>query len=58
MPKLKPTLKGAVFTLKLNDWSFVPELPLLAERIRNFGFSDVRMRHLPSNRREICCVAT
>ena len=57
MPRLKPTLKGAVFTLKLNDWSFVPELPLLAERIEGFGFADVRMRHLPSNRREICCVA-
>jgi hypothetical protein len=46
-----------VFTLKLNELSFVAELPVLAERIRAFGFADVRMRHLPSNRREICCVA-
>jgi 23S rRNA (cytidine2498-2'-O)-methyltransferase len=57
MPKLKRTLKGAVFTLKLNDWSFVPQLPMLEERIRGFGFASVRMRHLPSNRREICVIA-
>ena len=57
MPRLKSTLRGAVFTLKLNDWTFVSELPVLAERIRRMGFADVRMRHLPSNRREICAVA-
>jgi 23S rRNA (cytidine2498-2'-O)-methyltransferase len=57
MPKLAPTLRGAVLTLKLNDWAFVSELGTLADRIRGFGFSDVRMRHLPSNRREVCCVA-
>ena len=57
MPKLKPTLRGAIITLKLNDWSFVRELPLFADRIASFGFADVRMRHLPSNRREICVVA-
>lgn len=58
MPKLKQTLIGCVFTLKLNDWSFVPELPVLQQRIAAFGFGNVRMRHLPSNRREVCCVAT
>lgn len=57
MPKLKQTLIGCVFTLKLNDWSFVPELPALQQRIESFGFANVRMRHLPSNRREVCCVA-
>ena len=57
MPRLKPTLAGAVFTLKLNDWTFVDELPALVERIRKMGFTDVRMRHLPSNRREVCAVA-
>ena len=57
MPRLKPTLIGAVFTLKLNDWTFVAELPVLAERIRQMGLGDLRMRHLPSNRREICAVA-
>jgi 23S rRNA (cytidine2498-2'-O)-methyltransferase len=57
MPRLRATLRGAVFTLKLNDWTFVAELPVLAERIRQMGLVDVRMRHLPSNRREICAVA-
>jgi len=57
MPRLIKTLRGAVFTLKLNDWTFVSELPALAERLARLGLPDVRMRHLPSNRREICAVA-
>ena len=57
MPRLRAGLRGAMFTLKLNDWTFVDELPVLVERIRKMGFSDVRMRHLPSNRREVCAVA-
>jgi 23S rRNA (cytidine2498-2'-O)-methyltransferase len=55
--KLRATLRGAVFTLKLNDWSFVDELPALVARIRQMGFADVRLRHLPSNRREIAAIA-
>ena len=57
MPKLKATLGGAVLTLKLNDWTFVGELPALVERIRQMGFGEVGLKHLPSNRREICAVA-
>ena len=57
MPKLRPTLRGCVFTLKLNDFAFVDALPALTSRIAGFGFTDVRLRHLPSNRREICVVA-
>ncbi len=57
MPRLRPTLRGAVITLKLNDFGFVSALPTLVQRIEGFGFSDVRMQHLPSNRREICVVA-
>ena len=57
MPRLLPTLRGAVFTLKLNDWSFVEELPELVARIRQMGLPDIRVRHLPSNRREVCAVA-
>jgi 23S rRNA (cytidine2498-2'-O)-methyltransferase len=56
MPRLRPTLRGAVITLKLNDFAFVSALPTLVERIAAFGFEDVRMQHLPSNRREICVV--
>ena len=57
MPRLAPALRGAVFTLKLNDWAFVSELPALVDRIRQMGLPDVRVRHLPSNRREVCAVA-
>ena len=57
MPKLRPTLRGAVITMKLNDFAFVDALPSLTKRIADLGFSDVQLRHLPSNRREICCVA-
>jgi len=57
MPRLRGTLRGAVFTLKMNDWKFVSELPRLVERIREMGLPDARLRHLPSNRREICAVA-
>jgi 23S rRNA (cytidine2498-2'-O)-methyltransferase len=57
VPPLRPKLLGAVLTLKLNDLAFVDELPALVERIRGMGLGDVRLRHLPSNRREICAVA-
>ena len=57
MPPLRAKLRGAVFTLKLNELAFVDKLPELLERIAGFGFASVRARHLPSNRREICVVA-
>jgi 23S rRNA (cytidine2498-2'-O)-methyltransferase len=57
-PRIAPSLRGAIVTLKLNDWAFVDELPALADRLARFGLPDVRMRHLPSNRREVCAVAT
>jgi 23S rRNA (cytidine2498-2'-O)-methyltransferase len=56
MPKLRETLTGAVITLKLNEWEFVDELPRFVERIQEMGLPDVRLRHLPSNRREVCAV--
>ncbi len=57
VPPFRKTLIGAVFTLKMNDWAFLDELPAMAERIRQMGFSEVKLRHLPSNRREVCAVA-
>lgn len=57
MPKLRPTLRGAVITLKLNDTAFVAELPKLVQRIRDLGLPNVRLRHLPANRKEVCAVA-
>ena len=57
MPRLRPTLRGAVLTLKMNDARVVEDIPALLERVRALGFTDVRATQLPSNRREICCVA-
>ncbi len=57
VPPLRASLRGAVITLKLNEWEFVDQLPALAERIGQLGFASVRMRHLPSNRREVCAIA-
>jgi 23S rRNA (cytidine2498-2'-O)-methyltransferase len=57
MPRLKQTLRGAVITLKLNDLAFVDELPALVARIQQLGLQRVQLRHLPSNRREVCAVA-
>ncbi len=58
VPPLRASLQGAVITLKLNELAFVDELPRLGERIAEMGLPDVRLRHLPSTRRELCAVAT
>ena len=57
MPRLR-ALRGAIITLKLNDDAVVAELPKLVDRVHGLGFARVRLRHLPSNRRELCAVAT
>jgi 23S rRNA (cytidine2498-2'-O)-methyltransferase len=57
VPPLRASLRGAIITLKLNELSFVDALPELANRIAGLGFGNVRLRHLPSNRQEICAVA-
>jgi 23S rRNA (cytidine2498-2'-O)-methyltransferase len=57
MPRLRPKLRGAVLTLKLNDDHVVAEIPALLDRVLALGFEEVRATQLPSNRREICVVA-
>jgi 23S rRNA (cytidine2498-2'-O)-methyltransferase len=56
LPPLKASLRGVVFTLKLNDLRMAEELPTLLGRLQQLGFRDVRARHLPSNRQEVCAV--
>ncbi len=51
------TLFGAFLTLKLNSLGEAREIPALLERIRSFGFVDVRGAQLPSHRQEIGVVA-
>jgi 23S rRNA (cytidine2498-2'-O)-methyltransferase len=49
--------EGLVLTLKLTDPAIGDRLPAIADRLRGYGFSRVRMRQLAFNRQEICAVA-
>lgn len=50
-------IRGMILTLKLTDWKLAEGLPELIERVRSWGFKDVRTRQLAFNRQEICLVA-
>jgi 23S rRNA (cytidine2498-2'-O)-methyltransferase len=52
------TPEGLVLTLKLTDPGLARKLPAVAERIRRYGYANVRMRQLAFNRQEICAVVT
>ena len=51
------SLRGVVFTIKLNELAFVDELATFRERFAAMGLPDVVMTHLPANRQEVCAVA-
>jgi 23S rRNA (cytidine2498-2'-O)-methyltransferase len=51
------TIRGLILTLKLADWALVDELPACIERVRGWGYKDVRLRQLAFNRQEICLAA-
>jgi hypothetical protein len=46
-----------ILTLKLAEWSLVDELPACVERVKSWGYKDVRLRQLAFNRQEICLAA-
>ncbi len=48
------SLLGAVLTLKLNQWSFLDELPEFEAAGRDMGMTRPMLRQLPSHRQEIC----
>jgi 23S rRNA (cytidine2498-2'-O)-methyltransferase len=50
-------IRGLVLTLKLAEWSLADELPSFVERVRGWGYKDVRLRQLAYNRQEVCLVA-
>jgi 23S rRNA (cytidine2498-2'-O)-methyltransferase len=50
-------IRGMVLTLKLADWKLASELPQLVDRVRSWGYRDVRTRQLAFNRQELCLVA-
>lgn len=53
---LRSSLRGVIFTLKLNDWKMAAEVPALLDRVTGMGLREVRATQLPSNRRELCVV--
>lgn len=50
-------IRGMLLTLKLPEWTLCEEVGSYLERIRSWGFADVRARQLASNRQEICVAA-
>jgi 23S rRNA (cytidine2498-2'-O)-methyltransferase len=51
-------IEGLVLTLKLTDPKYAAALPRYAQRIRGWGYAEVRERQLAYNRQELCVVAT
>jgi 23S rRNA (cytidine2498-2'-O)-methyltransferase len=51
------SVRGMLLTLKLPDWQLAEELPAYVERVRSWGYRDVRLRQLAFNRQEICLAA-
>jgi 23S rRNA (cytidine2498-2'-O)-methyltransferase len=47
------SLRGAVLTLKLNDWAFLEELPRFEARACELGLVAPRARQLPAHRQEL-----
>ena len=50
-------IRGLLLTLKLADWEMAEEIDDYLARIRTWGFSTVRARHLQFNRQEVCVAA-
>jgi 23S rRNA (cytidine2498-2'-O)-methyltransferase len=50
-------IRGMLLTLKLPEWQLAEELPAYVERVRSWGYKDVRLRQLAFNRQEICLAA-
>ncbi|MDR1963657.1 MAG: hypothetical protein LBQ50_07755 [Planctomycetaceae bacterium] len=51
-------LCGMLFTLKLFQWQLADHLPSYAERLRCWGFNDVRIKQLAFNRQEVMVAAS
>lgn len=51
------TIRGLVLTLKLPDWKLAERLPEFVERIRGWGYRDVRARQFAFSGREVGVVA-
>ncbi len=54
-PKVR--FRGMLLTLKLVEWELAAQVPRYLDRIRSWGFRQVRARQLHHNRQEICVAA-
>lgn len=50
-------IKGMLLTIKLSSWEHAQYIPEHIERVRSWGFNEVRARQLSHNRREYCLYA-
>lgn len=50
-------IRGLLLTLKLLEWGMADLLPEYLQRIRTWGYRDVRARQLTTNRQDVCVVA-
>ena len=56
--KMDSPIRGLLFTLKLVHLELAGTLPALLDRIRTWGFADVRMKQLAFNRQEVMVCLT
>jgi len=56
--KADGSVQGLLFTLKLLRWELADKLPMLLDRIRTWGFADIRMKQLVFNRQEVMVAVT
>jgi 23S rRNA (cytidine2498-2'-O)-methyltransferase len=54
-PEVK--IHGLLLTLKLLDWKLADQLPEFLDRVRGWGYGQVRARQLHHNRQEVCVSA-
>ncbi|MDR0327754.1 MAG: hypothetical protein LBI05_05610 [Planctomycetaceae bacterium] len=47
------SVRGILFTLKLIRWNLADSLPMFVDRIRTWGFPDIRIKQLVFNRQEV-----
>jgi len=51
------SIRGMLLTCKLPQWELMDEIDAWIDRIRGWGYQDVRLRQLAFNRQEICIAA-
>ncbi len=51
------SIRGLVLTLKFSEWGVASRIPEFVERVRGWGYRDVRTRQLVTGGQEICLVA-